>query len=229
MSRQPTDNHAAGAADARAADTRAADGTPTDAKRPDAMPTAETAQLEPYPELADGKRQLHLTGFMGSGKSTVGRLLARRLVWNFLDLDAVIERHAGKSIPEIFAEDGETAFREAERHVLRQVVQKPCTVVALGGGTLLDASNRFVCTEVAIVVWLDCSLETIVERCGDSPTVKPGDWPQQERPLWGSAVELGKRFEERLPGYRTAGIAVDASRAPEQVATAVLKELGVRR
>ena len=66
--------------------------------------------------------QVHLAGFMGSGKSTVGRLVARRLLWNFLDLDGVIERHEGRSVSRIFEESGARHFRDAERHVLRQVV-----------------------------------------------------------------------------------------------------------
>ena len=67
--------------------------------------------------IPGGRAQIHLTGFMGSGKSTVGRLLARRLLWNFLDLDGVVERDEGRSVARIFARSGESAFRQTSRHV----------------------------------------------------------------------------------------------------------------
>ena len=169
-------------------------------------------------ELPGGRRQVHLTGFMGSGKSTVGRLLARRLLWNLLDLDGVIERHEGRSVARIFREDGEAAFREVERHVLRQVVQKPSTVVALGGGTLIDPDNQQLCSESAAVVWLRCPLTLLQDRCADLRNL---------RPLWGDEDTLRQRYEERLPGYRTATHVVDATVAPEQVIAEVLKALEV--
>lgn len=174
--------------------------------------------VEPLERLPGDRFQLHLTGFMGSGKSTVGRLLARRLVWNFLDLDAVVARLVGRPVPEIFASEGEQGFRDYERQALRQVVQKPRTVVALGGGTLIDPANRAVCAASAEVVWLDVPLPVARARLRD----EAGD-----RPLWGEAAELEARFRERLPGYRSAGIRVDASGAPEAVAVAVLEALGV--
>lgn len=174
---------------------------------------------EPLDALPDGRRQLHLAGFMGSGKSTVGRLLARRLVWNFLDLDAVVVRLAGRPVARIFADEGEEAFRRYERRALRQVVQKPRTVVALGGGTLLDADNRALCAGAAVVVWLDVPLAVArarLEGAGESGT----------RPLWGTGDEMEARLRERLPGYRSAGFRVDADAAPEAVAEAVLEALG---
>ena len=167
--------------------------------------------------LPSGKGQLHVAGFMGSGKSTVGQRVARMLVWNFLDLDGVIERHAGKSIQEIFEEVGEEGFREVEEHVLRQAVQKPRTVVALGGGTLLGGENRRLCATTADVVWLNCPLGLIRERLGGEPG---------ERPLWGGSAELAALFEERLAGYRRAAFEVDASDNPKAVARAVLRAVG---
>lgn len=108
--------------------------------------------LEPLARTASGHAQIHLAGFMGCGKSTVARLLARRLVWNYLDLDILIARHAGASIAAIFAADGEASFRDMESHVLRQAVQKPCTVVALGGGTMVFEENRRVIGKHAMSV-----------------------------------------------------------------------------
>jgi len=163
-------------------------------------------------QLPDGRVQVHLAGFMGSGKSTVGRLLARRMLWNFLDLDGVVERHEGRSVAHIFAQDGEAAFRAAEHHVLRQVVQKPSTVVALGGGTLIDPRNRDIIAPHAVLVWLRCPLDILAERCTDAAAT---------RPLWGDRDTLQRRYEERLPGYEAAELTVDAAADAESVAAAL--------
>ena len=180
------------------------------------MKAQEQEPRERVSELPGGKRQLHLTGFMGSGKSTVGQVLARRLVWNYLDLDGVIARHAGKTVAGIFAEQDEESFRAMEGHVLRQVVQKPRTVVALSGGTLMDPDNRTVCVQAATLVWLRCPLEVIRGRCGER---------SKERPLWGSVEELERLLEARRPGYGSADFIVDGSGAPAEVAEAVLAAL----
>ena len=168
--------------------------------------------------LPDGRPQIHLAGFMGSGKSTVGRLVARRLLWNFLDLDGVIERHQGRPVSRIFAESGGSHFRKVERHVLRQVALKPATVVALGGGTLIDPDARALCRERAAVVWLQCPLDVIEKRLQDATTT---------RPLWGNGEEaLQARFDERLAGYESAEYRVDAGATPEQVAERVVEVVG---
>lgn len=164
--------------------------------------------LEPWPGPLDGRLQVHLTGFMGCGKSTIGRLLARHLVWNFVDLDALIERHCGCAIAAIFDRDGESAFRVAETFVLRQAVQKPRTVVALGGGTLLAPANRAACRQAATTAWLRCSPAVLRERLGPA---KPG------RPLW-IPDHLEEQLAEREPAYRGADIVVDAD-APSAVVT----------
>ncbi len=167
--------------------------------------------------LPDHRRQIHLTGFMGSGKSTVGRLLARHLLWNYLDLDGVVERHAGGTVAEIFEDGGEATFRRIEAHVLRQVVSKPDTVVALGGGTLIDETNVEVSRGHAVLIWLDCPLEVMRHRCGELDTA---------RPLWGDPDSLQARLDERLPGYRSAELRVDASAEPEAVVEAVISAIG---
>ena len=168
--------------------------------------------------LAGGRAQVHLAGFMGSGKSTVGRLLARRLLWNFLDLDGIIERHEGRPVDGIFAAAGEPHFREIERHVLRQVVSKPATVIALGGGTLIDADNQALCRERAAVVWLQCPLEVLEQRLRDAAAT---------RPLWGDGETLQARFDERCPGYENAEYRVDADATPDQVAERLMALLVV--
>lgn len=168
--------------------------------------------------LAGDRRQVHLCGFMGSGKSTVGRLVARRLLWNFLDLDGMVERHEGSPVARIFEDSGEEHFRRCERHVLRQVVSKPATVVALGGGTLIDTANQDLCRQAAAVVWLRCPLEVIEARLQGAP---------EGRPLWAEGQALESRFEERLPGYESAEFCVDADAGPEKVAACIIAVLGV--
>ncbi len=105
-----------------------------------------------------------LTGFMGTGKTTVGRLLARRLERPFVDMDAEIERRTGLSIPELFARRGETAFRHAEAAVAAELGQRHGLVIATGGGTLLAAQNRRALGANGIVVELRATAEAIVER-----------------------------------------------------------------
>lgn len=168
--------------------------------------------LEPRGPLPGGRRQLHLVGFMGCGKSTVGRLLARRWAWSFLDLDVLVERHAGRTIAAIFAEGGETAFREAEAHVLRQAVQKPATVLALGGGTFASAANRRVAAAAGLSVWIDCPFEVLQARVGPDA---------RSRPLWGDPESAAALWRARCASYRDADLRVGGAGAPEEVATRI--------
>jgi len=176
------------------------------------------AGSSPTNDLPGGKRQIHLAGFMGSGKSTVGRYLAERMLWEFLDLDDAIVRFAGRSIAEIFAGGGEEAFRELEDTVLRQAVLAPKTVVALGGGTLMNPDNRAVCAEAATIAWLRCSSEVMRRRCGE---VSP------HRPLWGSSAEMERLLSAREPGYLSADLTIDGDGTPAQVTEALLAALGL--
>lgn len=171
--------------------------------------------LGPTSAIAGSWRQLHLVGFMGSGKSTVGRLLARQFLWNFLDLDALIERHAGRAITEIFATDGEEAFRTIERFVLRQVVHKPHSVVALGGGTFVDPVNREISRAHAVSVWLRCPAEVLTARLGPA---------RADRPLWDPAT-VAALLESRRPAYESADLDVDAAAEPAAVANRVREAL----
>ncbi|HKL87422.1 MAG TPA: shikimate kinase, partial [Salinibacter sp.] len=99
--------------------------------------------------------RIYLTGFMASGKSTVGPKVAARLGCTFLDLDRLIAVHDGRSIPEIFAQDGEGRFRELETAALRKTVDTDNLVVALGGGALVDEENRAFAKEHGRVVYLE--------------------------------------------------------------------------
>ena len=187
--------------------------------RPDPASATDPAALLPA-----GKRQLHLTGFMGSGKSTVGRRLARLLDWDFIDLDEVIVERAGKSVADIFADAGEEVFRALEDQLLLEISVLATThatgrgvVVALGGGTLMDPENREICAAIATIVWLRCPIEVVEERCAEG---------KDTRPLWGGSEDLQQHLSERESGYRVADITVDATGTPGEVAAAVLAELG---
>jgi shikimate kinase len=197
--------------DGGAADTRAMD------------PASKT---EPTGLLPKGKRQLHLTGFMCSGKSTVGRRLARLLDWEFIDLDEAIAERAGKSVAEIFADAGEAVFRALEDQLLLEISVLATThsavrgvIVALGGGTLMDPENRELCASIATIVWLRCPVEVVEERFTQGGA-------GNRRPLWGSTEELEQRMVQREPGYRGADFAVDATGTPEEVSDKVLALLG---
>ena len=112
--------------------------------------------------------RLLLVGMMGVGKTTVGRRLAARLGWDFLDSDAEVEAATGHTVPEIFATEGEAAFRRAETAALRQAValDRP-VVVGVAGGAVLDPANRHLLAEAGPVVWLRARPETLAARVGD--------------------------------------------------------------
>jgi shikimate kinase len=169
------------------------------------------AGFDPVDHLPGGKLQLHLWGFMGAGKSTVAQLLARRLVWNYLDLDALIVRHVGVPIAEVFAREGEAAFRRYERHVLAQAVQKPRTVVALGGGTPVAPVNRELAASRAVSIWLQASFEACWSRVGGDPG----------RPLAGDEAAARELHTAREPIYAVADLTVNAERSAAEVAESV--------
>ena len=132
-----------------------------------------------------------LVGYMGSGKTSVGRILARSLRWEFVDLDRSIEKEAGRRIPEIFSEFGERHFRDLEHRVLLDALDDTAErVVACGGGIIVRPENRERLKEVS-TVFLKEDLGLLYER-----TRKPG------RPLRGGGYEeFEQRYEERLPLY----------------------------
>ncbi|NLG84069.1 MAG: shikimate kinase [Firmicutes bacterium] len=156
--------------------------------------------------------QLALIGFMGSGKTTVGRLLAAELGYDFVDLDALIVAQSGLSIPAIFAREGEEGFRRREREALRSVAGRPRQVLATGGGIVLDPANVELLRATGLVVWLSASLAAVLSR------VKEG----RGRPLLagkdpGAAAELFAAREELY--RRAAHFIVDTTGvAPDEVA-----------
>lgn len=169
---------------------------------------------------ASATRRIVLTGFMGSGKTTVGPLVAARLGWKFLDVDDVIEAEAGRAIAEIFAREGEAAFREREHAAIVRLAQLDGLVLALGGGAIEDPSTRNVLLSDPgmLLVHLEVELATTLKRCNGT---------EGTRPVFADQANLAPRYERRLPLYRMAhlSISVDAL-TPEEVADAILS--GVR-
>ena len=114
--------------------------------------------------MMHGKNLVYIIGFMGSGKSTAGKKLAAALGWTFIDLDRQIETAAGKSIPEIFSQDGEEKFRSLETEVLRSLKSHAKTIVSTGGGTTCHAENMTFMIDTGVTVYLKMSTSQLVSR-----------------------------------------------------------------
>ncbi len=146
---------------------------------------------------------LYFVGFMASGKTTVGRAVAERLGWDFIDIDAEVEAEEGQSIASIFGERGEAAFRELEAKAVRRCVTKIERglphVVALGGGAAVQPHNWDLIACNGITVWLDCPLATVHRRLGDDAT----------RPLAADRARLEQLFDDRRPLYAKAHYRVE--------------------
>lgn len=170
---------------------------------------------------------LSLIGYRGCGKTTVGRALAARLGWAFVDSDNVIESESGKSIAAIFAEEGERAFRDLEERVVAELCRCDETVVSLGGGAVLREATRRRLADAGPVVWLTAPAEVLAERIGAdqrSATQRPS--------LTGlSGLEEVRRvLTEREPIYAAAASeTIDATDAsPEALADQIAQRLGLR-
>ena len=166
-------------------------------------------------------RHLFLYGPPGSGKSTVGRLLAARLGLPFTDLDAVIVETDGRPIPQIFAEEGEPGFRAREKQALADMGARPRHVVALGGGALLDPECRALAEANGEVLCLACTLETLCRRIDNAPGA---------RPLAGNHAALEKLMANRAAHYASFPRRLDVtSGTPETLAEAAETLFGVWR
>jgi len=164
--------------------------------------------------------RVYLTGFMGSGKTTVGSLLARRLGWSFVDLDAEVERAAGCSVRELFDRRGEAAFRALEHHALAATLAEDDVVVATGGGTLTFAANRELVGQRGFIVLLNASFDTIRGRIGARG--------KDDRPLFRDEQQAWTLYQERLPAYRGADATVDVGPADEPAEVASRIEMLLR-
>jgi shikimate kinase len=163
-----------------------------------------------------------LAGFMGSGKTTVGTLLARQLAWRFVDLDERIEESAGLSIPQIFERLGEPFFRQLEAEQLRAALGraselKQGTVLALGGGTYAQSGcPEFLRSAGVPVLWLDSPIEVLLARC----MTMPG------RPLFRDEASFRALHAERLPSYQLADFRVESAGEPAEIVAQILR-LGI--
>jgi shikimate kinase len=153
---------------------------------------------------------------MGSGKSTVGPLLAEHLGWRFVDADDVIAAEAGCAIPEIFAREGEAAFRERERATIARLAGEDALVLALGGGAIEDAATRALLSNApeTLLVHLEVALATTLERCRGT---------EHLRPVLADRANLAVRYQRRLPLYRAAHVSIVVDTlTPDQVAEAIV-------
>jgi shikimate kinase len=164
---------------------------------------------------------LYLIGMMGSGKSTVGRILAERLDYQFFDSDQLIEQVSKTSIAEIFAQEGEESFRAVETQVLAQLAPYPRLVISTGGGAVLKSEN-WSYFHHGVVIWLDVLPEALFARVSQDLTPRP--LLQQADPL----QTLKTIFQERQRYYAQADIRVDADAPPEEVAQRTLDNLKAR-
>ncbi len=146
--------------------------------------------------------KVYLVGFMGAGKTTTSRALAKRLDWKVEDIDARIEAAERRDIAAIFRQDGEPYFRARERQVLISLLPERGVVVGSGGGTFADPANRELMLKDGAVVWLDAPFATILTRI-------PLDG---RRPLAADRLEMEQLYNQRSAAYRQAHFRVDAGR-----------------
>jgi shikimate kinase len=163
-----------------------------------------------------GTPGLYLVGFMGSGKSTVGKLLADRLCWDFVDLDAEIEGRYGAPIPEIFDREGEPAFRDLEHEALceqaRLVRRGRPRVVALGGGAFEPQRNRRAVVDAGVSIWLECPEEVLWNRVSS----------EDHRPLARERGSFARLLGQRQPSYEQADFRVGADKESGAIVEAIL-------
>jgi shikimate kinase len=160
------------------------------------------------------RRVIYLLGFMGSGKSTVGKLLAEVLGWPLIDLDTVIEAGQGLTIREIFENSGEPFFRQIERAALTEASKAEPAVIALGGGTFAQPPNVDLIREAGgTTVWLDCPPDILRARCRGL----------ENRPLFRDEQSFTQLFLERVPYYRLAEFRISTeARSPQEVVEQIL-------
>ena len=170
---------------------------------------------------------LFLIGYRGSGKTSVARALATQLGWPCLDADEELERRAGKSIKQIFASEGELAFRNLESAVVAELTTRDQHIIALGGGAILREQNRAAIAGRGKVVWLIALPETLYARIHADPTTT------ERRPNLtgqGGLDEIRHLLAERTPLYAAcADLSVDADRkSPEQIAHEIITALSLQ-
>jgi shikimate kinase len=174
-------------------------------------------------DTEERKRNIILTGFMATGKTSVGRGLAARLGYEFADLDALIEAEAGMSVPQIFAAQGEPAFRDLEAHMVERAANRTGCVVATGGGAIVNPRNLEALKRSGLVIALTADPEIILSRIGrdeDRPMLRGGEKRERIRLL----------LEARAPAYAQADLTIDTSdRTVDEVVGHLVELLSRRR
>jgi shikimate kinase len=161
--------------------------------------------------------RIYLVGFMGAGKSSVGRALSKRLGWMLIDLDSEIERSQKMTVQEIFRQFGEPRFRELERKHLERVSTQRNVVIALGGGAYVDSQNRAIADSTGLTLWLQAAFPRIIQR------VKLDG----SRPLFEDNDRARRLYDERQPSYAQAQFHVSTDdRTPDAVASEIEVILG---
>jgi shikimate kinase len=172
---------------------------------------------------------ISLVGFMGAGKSAVGKALAQKLGWRFVDLDDLVESREARSIADIFAGPGETAFRYAESQALKELltaksISETSIVLSLGGGAICQPENLAVLERAnSVIVFLSASAQELWQRCITKQTLGTETRP---RPLLKDEASFKQLYSDRLPHYERARITVSTSgKSMEQTADEVLSAL----
>ena len=175
-----------------------------------------TGMEDSIADTIESGRPIFLVGFMGAGKTTVGKVLAKKLKRKFIDLDALIEEKAGRQVAEIFAQSGEQAFRELERETIRSLEGANHAVVALGGGCYVAPANRDQLRGLGVTIWIDCPIGVCWSRISS----------HRFRPLLGTIDDMEKLLAAREPAYREADIRIQAGKnGPDKVALAIIEAL----
>jgi shikimate kinase len=161
--------------------------------------------------------KVYLVGFMGAGKTTVARALAKRLDWRVEDIDDRVEKRERRDIPTIFRQEGEPYFRAIEQEELIALLPARGVVVATGGGTIVDAVTREMMLRDGVVIWLDAPFATILDRV-------PSDG---RRPLAADRIETESLYNQRLMAYSRAHLRIDAGRGSvEDLVDQIVEWLG---
>lgn len=167
-------------------------------------------------------KNIVLCGFMGSGKTTVGKCLAQKLNIQFVDMDCEIERIAGMTVPEIFENFGEPHFRALESRVCEELGKKSNLVIAVGGGAILKSENQKALSNNGIIIYLEVSVNTIISRLKHD----------KSRPLLNQqnkADVINNLMQQRLPIYqKAADLIVNAQGHPEQIADKIINLINLK-
>jgi shikimate kinase len=204
--------------------------TVADRRRTRARPRKQPAKGSSIPG-----NSIFLVGFMGAGKSSVGRALGQRLNWIFEDLDDRIEAREGRTVAEIFRDSGESEFRRAEQAALEQVLGElrggVARIVALGGGAFVQEENaaRLMAAGVP-TIFLDAPVEELWQRCRTQASGTPAGESGTERPLLRSLEQFRKLYETRHSSYSEATLKIQTGgRAVETIAAEIAEALGLKK